>query len=241
MESKNPEITLLEIIKHIIQEHPAIEKNVDKIIKDQYKKNDEFEKNIKKWFEVKGDETLRLDYPLDSESIVFDLGGYEGDFAYEINRKYDSYVFLFEPSKQFFENCVRRFENNKKIKCFNIGFSDKDGEFYLGNDGNASSMFRNFDSKSEQIIIKDITRSFCDFAVNKIDLMKINIEGPEFLILEKLIQTTLISKIKYIQVQFHEFYPDSWKLRDNIRLSLSLTHSEMWNYPFVWESWKINV
>ena len=35
-----------------------------------------------RWFKDKGDKTLRLEYPLlDSNSIVFDVGGYVGDFA----------------------------------------------------------------------------------------------------------------------------------------------------------------
>jgi hypothetical protein len=67
--------------------------------------------------------------------------------------------------------------------------------------------------------------------------MKINIEGAEFAVLSDLISSGLISKIENIQVQFHEFFQNSWKLRDQIRLELGKTHQESWNYPFVWESW----
>ena len=48
-----------------------------------------------RWFRDKGDETLRLDYPLTQESIVFDLGGYHGDFAAAVYERYGCKVYLF--------------------------------------------------------------------------------------------------------------------------------------------------
>ena len=44
----------------------------------------------KKWFKDEGDTLLRLNYPLTSDSVVFDLGGYQGDFAADIFKKYKS-------------------------------------------------------------------------------------------------------------------------------------------------------
>ena len=50
-----------------------------------YVQKDEFTVEMTRWFSDKGDETLRLDYPkLNEESIVFDLGGFKGDFAQAI-------------------------------------------------------------------------------------------------------------------------------------------------------------
>jgi len=36
-------------------------------------------KRVIPWFAVNGDQTLRLNYDLDANSLVFDLGGYKGD------------------------------------------------------------------------------------------------------------------------------------------------------------------
>lgn len=44
--------------------------------------------------------------------------------------------------------------------------------------------------------------------INKIDLFKINIEGAEYDLLECIILNGYILKIKNIQVQFHDFFPD---------------------------------
>jgi len=56
---------------------------------------DELALELKRWFKNRGDETLRLDYPeLNENSVVFDLGGYKGDFAQAINEKYGCTVYL---------------------------------------------------------------------------------------------------------------------------------------------------
>ena len=200
--------------------------------------HDEFSKSVSKWFRDNGDESLRLDYPLTSTSTVIDLGGYKGDFAYEINQKYGCYVYVYEPVEKFYEACLERFKNNTKVKCFNYGLSNENGNFFIGDDDDGSSMVRNNEpNNSEQVIIKDFVEEFKALQITKIDLLKINIEGPEFLILPHIISNNIVQHIEHIQVQFHDFYPNASNLREEIRHSLSKTHTEKWNYPFVWESW----
>lgn len=41
--------------------------------------------NIKEWIALNGDNTLRLDYPLDEQSVVIDLGAYHGDWTKKIS------------------------------------------------------------------------------------------------------------------------------------------------------------
>ncbi len=201
-------------------------------------KKDEFLISIKKWRSIKGDQTLRLEYPLDSKSIVFDLGGYKGDFAAAMHERYGCSVYVFEPVKIYYEECKNRFSGNEKIHCFNYGLSDSDSIVEMGDDGDASSLIRaSEESKTEQVEVKAFVSEMARLSVKEIDLMKMNIEGAEFIIFPHLFQFSMISKIKHIQVQFHEFYPDARKLRDQIRQRLNSTHVETWNFPFVWESW----
>ena len=51
---------------------------------------------VKPWFECNGDKTLRLDYKLNQESFVIDLGGYEGEWSADIFCKYGSNIYVFE-------------------------------------------------------------------------------------------------------------------------------------------------
>lgn len=207
-----------------------------------YITKDEFTVAVTKWFKDNGDSTLRLDYPLTSESIVFDLGGYEGDFAADIYHKYNCYVYVFEPVKKHYLACVKRFENNEKIKCFNYGLSNENGSFLISNEDDGSSIIKNNSNANncEQVFIKCFGEEFNALQISHIDLLKINIEGPEFLILPYLIEENIIQKIEHLQVQFHTFYPNAIFMREEIRKKLSKTHTEQWNYPFVWESWTKN-
>lgn len=100
---------------------------------------DPFSRAANKWFSDKGDETLRLNYQLDKTSIVFDVGGYLGDYAEAIYQKFGCQVYLFEPVPQFYDSCVERFRNNPSIICLNYGLSSKSGWFEINLNNNESS------------------------------------------------------------------------------------------------------
>lgn len=199
---------------------------------------DTFLLEVKRWFRNDGDNTLRLNYPLNLNSVVWDLGGYHGDFAAQINERYNCKVFVFEPMPLFYTKCVMRFEGNNNIKCLNFGLSDKDGIFNISDAGDASSFVRR-NGAGQQAELLSVNEMFDKLELSFVDLIKINIEGGEFEVLPALIHTGLIERVRYIQVQFHNFVPEASVKRDAIRSALAKTHVEMWNYPFVWESWSL--
>jgi len=193
-----------------------------------------------KWYRDKGDENLRLEYNLYEDSIVFDVGGYVGDFAEKISKKFGCKIYLFEPSQFFYKKCLERFKDNKNILCFNYGIGNLNGDFILSNDNEASSTKRKIsDKEGEKIKIKKISDIIEEQKVNKIDLMKINIEGGEYDLLFFLINENLISKINNIQIQFHNFIPNAIKKREEITNLLKNTHKNDWSYYFVWENWSL--
>ena len=67
--------------------------------------------------------------------------------------------------------------------------------------------------------------------------MKINIEGSEFELLDHMIDTGYISKVKHLQIQFHNFVNDSEVKRKTIRDKLKYSHKNIFNFPFIWERW----
>lgn len=189
------------------------------------------------WNKIDGDRTLRLDYDfLNQESTVFDLGGYLGQWASDIFSKYQCYIYVFEPSPKFFEKIRLRFKFNNKIKIYPYGLSSKSESLYLSDEGASSSLYKNSKNK---YLIKLI--NFNDFLIEskikEIDLIKINIEGGEYQLLEHLIQTKTINKINQLQVQFHDFIPDARKKLSVLRDQLSQTHELTWHYNFLWENW----
>ncbi|MGZ8983219.1 MAG: FkbM family methyltransferase [Methylotenera sp.] len=192
-----------------------------------------------RWFKDKGDENLRLEYPLTQESIVFDIGGYHGDFAAAIYERYRCKVYVFEPVPEFYQKCITRFLGNQKIVCLNYGLSSVDGWLDIGLAENASSFASPYaKGDMQRVRVRSVVNCIRELGADQIDLMKINIEGGEFDVVPAIIESGDIEKIQYLQIQFHNFINDADNRRAMIRAKLTNTHAEMWNYDFVWESWK---
>lgn len=193
----------------------------------------------RQWIRDQGDDTLRLAYDLTPNRVVLDIGGYHGAFADAIDKKYRCSIYVFEPVNDFYQICRTRFAQNRRVRCFDYGLSDKDAEISIARDDDASSTSRPTTGlHREHIRLKDIAAFMQTLGAREVDLLKINIEGGEYDVLPRLLQTGLIKNIRYLQIQFHDFIPDAVQMRESIRTQLSLSHTEQWNYPFVWESWE---
>ena len=192
---------------------------------------------VRRWHRHNGDQTLRLAYPLTSESVVFDLGGYEGAWTAEIYQRYRCSIFIFEPVPQFYENIRRRFSPIPNIRPFNFGLAESSRTDTLTLSGDGSGRFRK-GGQQIQIQLVEILDFLSRMSISKIDLVKINIEGAEFDLLEYLIAKGIVQRFTDIQVQFHRFAPGAEARRDAIRSALARTHDLTYDYPFVWENWR---
>ena len=77
--------------------------------------------------------------------------------------------------------------------------------------------------------------------IEVVDLIKINIEGGEYDLLDEIIANNWLSKFKNIQVQYHDFVIDNPRERmEKIQKELAKTHQLTYQYDFVWENWKLN-
>ena len=206
-----------------------------------YISKDEYAIEVSRWFKDKGDQTLRYDYPLlDENSIVFDLGGYVGDFAYGINKKYGCKVYLFEPHPEYYNICKKRFLSNKKITTLNFGLSNSEGKFILSDSFDGSSFLNPNHNKEGGINcnVKEFFNVLIELNVRKIDLMKINIEGGEYPLLSHIAKNDKLDVVNDYQIQFHNFITNAKTKRERILQSLTKTHQRTWCYNFVWENWK---
>jgi hypothetical protein len=60
----------------------------------RYWRKDEFIAQHRLWLAAEGDDTLRIDYPLAPTLVVFDVGGYQGDFTARMRARYGCRVHL---------------------------------------------------------------------------------------------------------------------------------------------------
>ncbi len=199
----------------------------------------EQQERFDRWFRDQGDKSLRLDYDLNENSMVFDLGGYEGQWTSDIFSKYGCTVHVFEPVAEFAEWIGNRFRPNKKIIVHNCGLAgeNKTVRLALGKDG--SSAFKSGEHVTEIRLVRALD-FFIEHNISQIDLMKINIEGGEYELLEHLIGSDLIKNIRNVQIQFHDFVPDAERKMRQIQGDLERTHRLTYQYVFVWENWTLN-
>jgi FkbM family methyltransferase len=194
---------------------------------------------LKAWHADRGDRELRLTYDLDEKSLVFDLGGYEGQWASDIFGKYKCSVWIFEPSHLFHKRIVSRFSHNTSMTVFNFGLSNRDGELKLYESEDASSVVHDkaLTNKFEVIQLRSADSFLQEKNIRQIDLMKINIEGAEYDLLDHLIETGWISKVVNVQIQFHNFFDNAGQRMETIQNALARTHKPTYQYKFVWENW----
>jgi FkbM family methyltransferase len=188
------------------------------------------------WEAVKGDETLRQQYPLGQDSIVFDVGGYKGQWASDMFARYLCRIYVFEPVASFSRQLAKRFAHNPGIRCFAFGLAaeTRQQEICLLDDG---SSIINGQGEKERIELVSINEFLQDQGIEEIDLLKINIEGAEYELLEAMIRTGSLAKVKYLQIQFHITGPDSADRLARMREALAATHRQDWCFDFIWEGW----
>jgi len=190
-----------------------------------------------KWRLARGDNTLRLNYELRVDSLVFDVGGYRGDWSELISRKYNCSIHIFEPVRAYSSRLRERFKDNPKLFIHQFGLSDRNYTGRISIMEDASSLFRSAGICEEIQLVK-----FSDFVksnqISHIHLMKINIEGGEYELLEHMIESGFIRDVDDIQVQFHDFVPSARKRMNDIRNGISVTHSPSYSFDFIWENWR---
>jgi FkbM family methyltransferase len=205
---------------------------------------------MKAWTEADGDHTHLLDYELTSDSTVLDVGGFYGDWTYNLLTHVAPVtprVYMFEPVKRFYDALHYRFRDDGEntvegsvhfpnVTVIEAALSDRTGDAVIADEEEGSSMHHAM--AETPIKTLDVADFMYENAIEKVDLASINIEGHEFTLLPRIIAAGLVERFENIQVQFHSFYPNADTLRGEITSKLSETHTQTYCYPFVWESWR---
>jgi len=190
------------------------------------------------WFKDNGDQTHRVNYDLNYNSVVFDLGGYQGMWTSDIALRYSPTVHVFEPNPAYAAQIRTRFGENKRVHVYTFGLAKTTETATLSIAGDRTSLFTNGEDQVK-IQLMGAADFFREHHIGDIDLMKINIEGGEYDLLEHLIEEKLTPRIRHIQVQFHDFVPNAQARMEKIQAHLSQTHELTYQYRFVWENWTL--
>lgn len=183
-------------------------------------------------------ESQRYEYDLSPGDIVIDAGGYQGDFAHEMNLRYKARVYCLEPIKEFYENCCQRFKDRPDVTVHPLALHDHNGAVTLGISNNSSGVRS---SGTERQACQGVTlQSFMlKHGIDRVALLKLNIESSEFDVLEDAILCRMLPRIDRLQVQWHAI-PDFDSRYHKLHDELLNTHEHTWGEnPLLWESWTI--
>jgi FkbM family methyltransferase len=178
---------------------------------------------------------LFKDLELNSGSTVIVLGGYLGDSVAKYREIYDATVFSTEPILEYFSIMQQRFCDDGKVFIVNEATAEKTSEIELFVSGEKTGFFE-VTGESRLVRCRDINE-LIDEAGRLIDHLEINIEGGEYLVLQRLIDSTYISNCNSILVQFHNYGLRQEFDRAHLRIKLSETHRMIYCYEWVWELW----
>ena len=199
---------------------------------------------VKKWQENDSDIKYRTIYPeLNENSILLDLGGFHGEFAIHLHSKYGCECHIFEVIPELCEKIQNAIINYPKIHLHRFGLAGKNIKetLYLANEGSSVFQHRGPQETKINIELKNISEWMQTTIPGKnVDLIKINIEGGEYELLESIIKSGLVRRFKNIQVQFHEdVIPNAFNRMTNIHREFSKTHQTTFQELFIWENWKL--
>lgn len=175
---------------------------------------------------------------LTGTSVVFDFGGYKGDWTAAVAQSQGAEFHVFEPHPSFAATLARRFANDPRIRVHDFALASRGGTFTLSDNLDASSVHGEV---ADGIVCRSVavTEFFADRPLSRIDVMKMNIEGGEYDLLPALLDGGHVERIGTLLVQFHNFGPSDPSRREAIRKRLARTHDCDWCYDFVWEQWSL--
>jgi FkbM family methyltransferase len=192
--------------------------------------------SIGDWYRANGPERIWDDLPIGSDDTGLDVGGYRGDWTSELLCRYGSRSWVFEPIPEQAQAIARRFRSNSRVVVTQAALGPSSGEAAMVSAADASSMHS---AGSDRVTIRvvGVAEVFSSPDAARVGCMKLNIEGAEYDLLERMIELDLAPRVATLQVQFHRVDERSAQRRDAIRAALSRSHRLVLDFPFVWERW----
>jgi FkbM family methyltransferase len=144
---------------------------------------------------------------LSSDSIVYSFGiGEDISFDISLIEKYNVEILAFDPTPK-----VKQWLANQKLpskfKYYELALADKNGlvDFFLPeNPDYISHSIIKTNKNSIKVPAKKLSSIMSDLRNDKIDVLKIDIEGAEYAVLHNVLKEKL--NITQILVEFHHFF-----------------------------------
>lgn len=187
------------------------------------------------WIIFGGDQRMRRSVRVPPGKLVLDVGAFRGEFTAFAREQWNAVVIAVEPIPEFADDLANRFSAEEEVTVVKAALGSSNGTvgIVLADDGSSAWAAGGKVHEVPSLDVVDL------IGRRKVALMKMNAEGAEFDVLERLLDVGAIEQVATLQVQFHRYPPDARRRRRRIRRSMRRTHRCSWNVPWVWEQWTL--
>ena len=183
---------------------------------------------------------LLVDVDLEPGAIVIDAGAYVGEWSENLLRRTSPEIHAFEPAPRAVEQLRARLDADPRVHVHPYGLGGADQTAVLDDAGPGSSIYHDGTAPpvGTEVVVRDVVAVLDELGLDHIDLLKVNIEGAEYDLFDRLAESRWLERTRVISVQFHEWLPHAHRRRREIRRAFARTHTETWGYPWIWELWE---
>lgn len=176
--------------------------------------------------------------PLTADSLYVELGPSQGDVTEAFHDKFRPQMLLLEPSPKRFDKRRSKYDIYPNVELRNVAIGQRDANAFFVETTQGAHVIESYASNAHPIRIETWAT-----ALEKrpnVDLLFLNCEGCEYVALTALTNSTVVSNVQTIMVQFHkQFEDDASRKRCAIRKQLRKTHKLVYQVTWVWEIWEI--
>jgi galactoside 2-L-fucosyltransferase 1/2 len=159
-----------------------------------------------------------------------------------LQKDYSCDIHVFEPVPSFANVLKKNWKNvpRSTVHAFGLGSESKQVEHVHVVGESTFAMSGGTDSSGETVHIKSIVEAWGELGKPSIDLLHINCEGCEWEMLETMISSGIVNKVRILQVGTHWFanVKNIQQRYCNIESKLSATHTKKFQQYFGWERWE---
>ena len=196
---------------------------------------------------LKNGEYLNIDFS--PGDIMIDCGANVGDVSAPF-AVMGATILAYEPNQKAYQKLSERFKDYKNVKCLNSAVSFKDGKakLFLHESANVDPLKYSTGSsliidkeninpedyiETEMVDLAKVIRRIKKVFKKNVHILKIDIEGAECDLMERLMDEDLLKDIPYVFVETHEKKIPS--LRDKTKKMIDKAKKlELYNINFNW-------
>lgn len=199
---------------------------------------------------ARADPAILVDANVPQGAVVLDVGAFEGSWASRVlarldegaERPHDVLIHAFEPEA----GAVDRMRSSPvghdprvAIHPFGLAGRTRVESLIMAGPGSTVLDHDATGSGGDRVTVelRDVDEVLRDLGVERVHFAKVNIEGGEYELIDRLHETGWLARMGPVIVQFHEFAPHAHRARRRNRRQLAHTHRRTWAYGWVYERW----